>query len=104
MYWGERKTNAFWKMVVDLSPGSGRAARACLELGIEYRGICTNVKHQAWLANVLDRDACYLITKESPLFEQDLSEMVKKHFQDILEQNEQRDNAEDNSPGSDADI
>ena len=72
MYWGERKTNAFWKdiltmvdakMVVDLSLGSGRAARACLELGIEYRGICTNEKHQAWLANVLDRDACYLITK-----------------------------------------
>ena len=30
--------------------------------------------------------------------------MVKKHFHDILEQNEQRDNAEDNNPGSDVDI
>jgi len=110
LYWGERKPVDLWsdlffcvdaKMVVDFSPGSGAAARACMELGIEYRGICRTELHQSWLANVLDRDACCLITRESPLFEQDLSEMIKKHFQDILEQGAERDEAKDTDPGSD---
>ena len=72
-----------------------------MELGIEYRGICRSEVHQQWLANVADRDACCLIVKESPLFEQDLAEMIQKHFQDILEQGEERDNAKDLDPGSD---
>jgi len=113
LYWGERKPVPLWvdlffcvdaKMVIDFSPGSGAAARACMELGIEYRGICRSEMHQSWLANVLDRDACCLITEESPLFEQDLSELIKKHFQDILEQGKERSNAKDNDPGSDVDM
>ena len=114
LYWGERKPVELWsdlffcvdaKFVVDFSPGSGCAARACLELGIEYRGICRNELHQSWLANVADRDACSIITsKGSPLFEDDLAEMVKKHFDEVLEQSKGRANAEDNDPGSDAEM
>ena len=94
LYWGERKPTELWqdllfcvdaKFVVDFSPGSGSCARACLELGIEYRGICRNDLHLQWLANVADRDACCVITRQSPLFEQDLCEMIKKHFQEVLD-------------------
>ena len=39
------------------------------------------------MGNALDREACELITKnESPLFETDLAEMIKTHFQDVLDQ------------------
>ena len=112
-YWGERKPALLWsdlffcvdaKFVVDFSPGSGSAARACMELGIEYRGICRNELHQSWLANVSDRDACCIVTQQTPLFEQDLSEMIKKHFQDVLEQGEEREQARDHDPGSDAEM
>ena len=75
-----------------------------MELGIEYRGICRNELHQSWLANVSDRDACCLVTQQTPLFEQDLSEMIKKHFQDVLEQGEEREQARDHDPGSDAEM
>ena len=95
LYWGERKPvqlrfDLFFcvdaKFVVDFSPGSGSCARACLEMGIEYRGICRSELHQQWLANVADRDACCIITKQSsPLFEEDMSEMIKKHFQGVLD-------------------
>ena len=92
------------KIVIDFSPGSGCAARACLKLGIEYRGICRHELHQAWLANAADRDACCTITKQSHLFEPDLSEMIKKHFQEVLEQGEERAHAKDQDSGSDVDM
>ena len=39
------------------------------------------------MGNALDREACELITKnESPLFETDLAEMIKTHFQDVFDQ------------------
>ena len=35
----------------------------------------------------MDRESCELIaTKESPLFEQDLAQMIKRHFTDVLSQ------------------
>ena len=92
------------KFVIDFSPGSGCAARACMELGIEYRGICRNELHPSRLANVADRDACCIITKQSPLFDQDLSEMAKKHFPEVLEHGEERAHAKDQDPGSDVDM
>ena len=114
LYWGERQPTDLWqdllfcvdaKFVVDFSPGSGSCARACLELGIEYRGICRTDLHQAWLANVADRDACSLITsKGSSLFEDDLAEMVKKHFEEVLEQSQERAKAKDHDPGSDDEV
>ena len=46
----------------------------------------------------LDREACELITKnESPHFEQDLAELIKTPFQDVLDQMSemQRDHHDD---------
>ena len=84
LYWQERKPVEFWKdilhcldarMVIDMSPGSGAAGRACLRLGIQYTAACRTNAHASWLANVLDRESCELIvTKQSPLFEQDLAQ------------------------------
>ena len=56
-----------------------------LEMGIEYKGICRNELHQVWLANVADRDACCIITKQPHRFEPCLSAMTKKHFQEVLD-------------------
>ena len=85
------------KMVVDLSPGSGAVGRACLRQSIPYVAACGSDAHRTWLGNALDREACELITKEkSPLFETDLSQLSKTHFQDVLDQMEamQRDDDE----------
>ena len=75
------------KMVVDLSPGSGAVGRACLRRSVPYVAACGTEAHRVWLGNALDREACELITRnESPLFEQDLAELIKTHFQDVLDQ------------------
>ena len=86
-------------VVVDLSPGSGSAGRACLRAGIQYLACCRNEVHAAWVGNILDREACkVVVTNCSPLFEQDLASMLKKHFQDVLMQLEEQRNAEDKEP------
>ena len=52
-----------------------------------------------WVGNVLDREACELtVTNNSPLFEQDLASMPRRHFQEVLEQQEQLRSAEDKEP------
>jgi hypothetical protein len=39
------------------------------------------------VGNILDREACELVVKnQSPLFEQDLASMLRKHFQEVLAQ------------------
>ena len=74
-------------MVVDLSPGSGAVGRACLRQSITYVAVCGSENHRTWLGNALDREACELITKDkSPLFETDLCEMIKTHYQVVLDQ------------------
>lgn len=96
LFWQEKKPVALWEdiltsldanMVVDLSPGSGAAGRACLRQSIPYVAACRTDAHRTWLGNLFDREACELITKnESPLFETDLAELIKTHFQDVLDQ------------------
>ena len=96
LFWQETKPVALWediltsldaKMVVDLSPGSGAAGRACLRKSIPYVACCRTDAHRTWLGNALDREACVLITTdESPLVETDLAEIIKTHFQDVLDQ------------------
>ena len=70
LFWTERKPIDLWidllfcldaKMVVDLSPGSGVAARAAMHHNIEYIGSCSNETHARSMSNVLDREACALI-------------------------------------------
>ena len=108
LYWAERKPVEFWEdilwsldaaAVVDLSPGSGSAGRACLRAGIEYVACCRTEAHASWVGNILDREACELIVKkQSPLFEQDLASLLQKHFQEVLAQLEEQKRAEDNEP------
>ena len=108
LYWAERKPVAFWEdilwcldagMVIDLSPGSGSVGRACLRSGIQYLACCHTDAHASWVGNILDREACEIVvTNGSPLFEQDLATMLKKHFQDVLTQLEEQANAEDKDP------
>ena len=74
------------KLVVDLSPGSGALGRACLRRSVPYVADCATEGHRAWLGNALGQEACEPITKNgSPLFETDLSDMIKTHYQDVLE-------------------
>ena len=99
MFWQEKKPPELWedivsmldaKVVIDLSPGSGALGRACLRHSITYVAACGSENHRTWLGNALDREACELITKEkSPLFETDLAELIKTHFQDVLDQMEE---------------
>ena len=54
---------------------------------IPYVAACRTEAHRTWLGNVLDREACELVaTNETPLFETDLAELIKAHFQDVLDQ------------------
>ena len=108
LYWAERKPMELWedilwsldaRQVVDLLPGSGSVGRACLRAGTQYVGLCRTGAHATWVGNVLDREACELtVTNNSPLFEQDLASMLRRHFQEVLEQQEQLRTAEDKEP------
>ena len=114
VFWQEKKPAEFWedivvmldaKMVVDLSPGSGAVGRACLRKSILYVAACGSDAHRTWLGNALDREACELVTTEkSPLFETDLAELIKTHFQDVLDQMEEmrRDDESDDDDDDDA--
>jgi len=73
--------------VVDFSPGSGALARACLELGIKYVGICRTAEHCSWLINVTNRAAVEIATREgTTLYDQDLAKMLSTHFQELLDE------------------
>ena len=113
LYWAERKPVEFWEdilwsldaaMVVDLTPGSGATGRACLRRGIQYVACCRTEAHAAWVCNILDRESCKLITESnSPLFETDLASLIEKHFEDVLRQLEQQQQAEYKEPDEDID-
>ena len=49
--------------VIDLSPGSGGAAIACLIAGITYEGVCYNNAHKAFLDTTVDRALVALLTE-----------------------------------------
>ena len=105
LFWTERKTAAIWEQllkhlnataVFDTTPGSGQCARACMQAGISYSCVAKNAEHGSWLINVLDRMALAQICKEGcPLYQQDLSECVKEHFSETLDQLNEQDAAEE---------
>ena len=66
LFWAERKSVDFWRVlvvdlgaaaVVDVSRGSGMAARAALDLGLRYFGVARNSYHAGWLHIAVDRAA-----------------------------------------------
>ena len=107
LFWTERKGPQVWKQlllhlnagsVFDLTPGSGQCARACMEMGIPYACTAKNAAHGSWLINVLDRMALAQICKHgSALFQQDLSECLREHFGETLDQLNEQDQAVETS-------
>ena len=107
LLWQERKTPAFWacllsdlcvKTVVDLTPGSGSAARACMQLGIPYHGWAKNAEHASWLQNVLDRAALQVICEVGSALHSDSAQAIQEHFSDVLEQLNEQDKGVDVTP------
>ena len=99
LFWAERKPVQFFKTlyqdlsasaIVDVSPGSGTAARAAMELGLPYFGLARNSLHETWLNNVAERAALEQICQTgTPMFHQDLAHAIQEHFQYILDANKQ---------------
>ena len=107
LFWQERKTVKCWKAILkdvqckavfDLTPGSGACARAAMEMGVPYAGVTRCQEHCSWLQNILDRQALRCVATAGALFDQDLSECVKEHFQDVLDQLNEQDAIEDTDP------
>ena len=94
--WTERKPIIWYEvflaevraaLVVDYSPGSGALARACLNQGIQYVGICRTDKHCQWLTRILNKAALECISrKRSPLYHQDLASSIQAHFKDEIDE------------------
>ena len=99
LFWQETKSKQFWvdmlteltvKCVVDLTPGSGTLATACMENGCNYFGICRDATHGTWLGNVLDRVALtYVCEAGAHLYQEDLSGTIKELFADMLQNTEE---------------
>ena len=86
-----------------LDPGECQRGPSLPAGCINYVVCCRTDSHASWVGNILDREACELIVKhQSPLYEQDLSSMIQKHFEDVLTQLEQQRNAEDKEPEGNA--
>jgi hypothetical protein len=95
-FWAESKPVELWEVllqsldagcVVDLSPGSGALAVACMTVDVPYIGISRHEVHHSWLANVLDRECLKLLAdSEWCLYDESLSELVQKHFAEVLDE------------------
>ena len=105
LFWAERKPIEFWqslfrnldaKVIIDCTPGSGTAARAALEMGIQYFGLARNERHSFFLCNVLNKQALRMMrTQGSLLFHQDMTECISAHFATDLAAMADRDTAGD---------
>ena len=107
LLWQECQTPAFWacllsdlcvKTVVDLTPGSGSAARACMQLGIPYHGWAKNAEHASWLQNVPDRASLQVICEVGSALHSDLAQAIQEHFSDVLDQLNEQDKGVDATP------
>ena len=101
MYWGETKPVSFWVTllgdlkagcVIDLTPGAGALASACMSEGIQYLGLVGHPAHFTWLTNVIDREALKYICKGGNfLYQEDLSKVIEELFADVVEDEEVQD-------------
>ena len=70
-------TNGCLEAVVDVSPGSGSLAVACLKGGIQYFGMCGSAVHVSWLSGVVDRTAAKLIsTSGATMHQEPLAQVI----------------------------
>ena len=71
--------------VVDLSPGSGDLAEACMKMGAQYFGVVFDKTHFQWLSNVVDRASLqYICAQGGVLYHADLATHVKELFSDHI--------------------
>ena len=101
MFWSETKSDFFWETllqelgggcVVDLTPGSGLLASACMSLGILYLGLVGSPNYLTWLSNVVDRQSLkYICRGGNFLYQEDLAKVVEELFADAVEDTETLD-------------
>ena len=73
--------------VVDLSPGSGALAEACMKMGAQYFGVVFDRTHFQWLSNVVDRASLkHICAQGGVLYHADLATHLKELFSDHMEQ------------------
>jgi hypothetical protein len=114
LFWQERKSvsclkallaDVQAKTVFDLTPGSGACGRAAMEMGLVYSCVTRNAEHSSWLQNIFDRQALRgICTTSGPLHEQDLSQCIQEHFQEVLDQLNEMDGVADTDLGQDSDV
>ena len=95
LFWAERKSVEFWKTlyedlsascVVDVTPGTGQAARAALEMSLPYVGMARNSFHAHWLDMLANRAVLTQIRAHGEsLFSTALAEEDEMHFQVLLD-------------------
>ena len=121
LFWQERRTARCWQVlmkdlnvsaVVDLTPGSGTFARACLQMDKPYIGVCQNEHHKGWLGNLLDRQVARLVcTVGSALHNADMAGQLEEHFSstikhlvqsvsDEAQDDEEEDELDDDAPNA----
>ncbi len=103
LFWQEAKSADFFlqliqdfdlKCVVDISPGSGALAEACLTGHVGYVGLCKTEAHSQWLQNVMDRGVLpHIVRSGGPLYQADLGGLIQLHYRDVLEAIEAADEA-----------
>lgn len=113
LFWQESKSMELWgslidlwsaQAVVDLTPGSGTLAKACLSAGIPYLGFALDSTHQMWLENIATVHAMRIITTAgSVLHCQDLAEAIKSLYQDALDDPASDEEAEPEADHSEPD-
>ena len=95
MFWGENKSAETWWLlleevqagcVVDLSPGSGALASACMQRGTQYLGLLGSALHMTWLTTVVDRASLKFICESgSYLYQEDLATHLNELFADVVD-------------------
>ena len=112
-FWGETKTVVTWERLldevdanacIDLSPGSGALASACMSRGIQYLGLVTDPSHLTWLTNVVDRASLkYICASGNLIYQVDLASHLTELFADVLDPHED-ETLEEAIMGSDTEV
>ena len=94
LFWCESKSVTDWvhiledtmtQAVVDLSPGSGALAEACMKMGAQYFGVVFDRTHYQWLSDVVDRASLqYICEQGGVLYHSDLATTLKELFSDHM--------------------
>ena len=69
-------------------------ARACLDDGIQYIGVCRSQQHSSLLVNILNRASVESTVRQgTALYEQDLASCINDHFKELIDELHAQDGA-----------